>query len=88
MLGWLPQFSTLIQDLDLRDDVLFGHLKTIVDIVYEEKAEERRALTDKAKKEERDKKLARMTDAEQKKFLDKERAADQKKQQKKMTMRG
>nr|POF06995.1 upf0674 endoplasmic reticulum membrane protein [Quercus suber] len=52
-----------------------------------EKAAERREMSDKTKKEERDRKLSRMSADEQKKFLKKEKDLEQKRNQKKMTTR-
>jgi len=54
----------------------------------DEKAEERRNVSEKLKKEERERKLSGLSAADQKKFLEKEKDKQQRKQQKKMSMKG
>ncbi|KAF2867436.1 hypothetical protein BDV95DRAFT_502830 [Massariosphaeria phaeospora] len=54
----------------------------------DEKAEERKLLGDKAKKEKRDAMLGRMSADEQRKYLDKERERDTKRKEKKRTVKG
>ncbi|KAK4542447.1 hypothetical protein LTR36_006699 [Oleoguttula mirabilis] len=53
----------------------------------DEKAEERKTVGDKAKKEEREKRLSGMTSGEQKKFLEKEKEKEARKSAKKRTTR-
>lgn len=53
----------------------------------DEKAEERKLLGDKAKREARDQKLSRMSADEQRKFLEKERERDSKRSQKRKTVK-
>lgn len=54
----------------------------------DEKAEERRTISEKLKKDERDRKLGALNAADQKKFLEKEKEKQQRKQQKKQSMKG
>lgn len=54
----------------------------------DEKAEERRNVTEKLKKEERERKLGALSAVDQKKFLEKEKEKQQRKQQKKQSMKG
>lgn len=53
----------------------------------DEKAEERKLLGDKAKKDKRDQMLSRMSASEQKKYLDKERDRENKKREKRKTVK-
>ena len=53
-----------------------------------ERAEERKAVADRGKREKRDALLKGMSADEQRKFLDKERERGQRKSQKKMTVKG
>lgn len=54
----------------------------------DEKAEERRAITEKLKKDDRERKLSALSASDQKKFLEKEKEKQQRKQQKKQSMKG
>lgn len=54
----------------------------------DEKAEERRSVTEKLKKEERERKLGALSAGDQKKFLEKEKEKQQRKSMKKQSMKG
>ena len=61
--------------------------KKIRKLIEAEGAEDRKALTDKAKKEQRDRKLKGMTADEQKRFLAREKEKEQRKRMGRQTMR-
>lgn len=54
----------------------------------DEKAEERRSVSEKLKKEERERKLGQLSAGDQKKFLEKEKEKAQRKNAKKQSMKG
>ena len=65
-----------------------AEIKKLKKVGDEDAEEQRRTLTEKMKKEERDRKLKNMSAEEQRKFLEKEAERDRKKQEKKMSRKG
>lgn len=89
----LPDF--LVANAHFRPEVLRRvrqtreeEIRKIVRVEETEKAEERKLMGDKQKKEARDKLLGRLSAEEQRKYLEKERERDMRKGQKKRTMKG
>lgn len=62
-------------------------MRKIRKVDEDEKAEERKLMGDKAKREERERKLGRMGADEQRKFLEKEKEKEQRKQGKKRSVK-